>query len=209
MSISKKRTPKARAASVDIEAIRDQFRHRNPPLTEARIYARLLREKAAGSQRRLAKLIGVSQARISQRLALLQLPPQVLALMRNSGGVFTERHARELRGLRDPKLLIKLAEQIVKNELTVSQTQSRVRAMLEELGVPLGLQRPRAWRSKDNYRWRLHRYMLEIRVLGQDPQEQMEQLTALVPVMREELQKLEAARRRSRREPAEPRVVGG
>ena len=79
--------------SSDLKALRNSVREPLHPLEEARMYARLMERKKGSTQRDLAKSIGVSQARISQRLALLAMPKEIVKLM-DSSDALTERHAR-------------------------------------------------------------------------------------------------------------------
>ena len=59
------------------------------------------------SQEEAAQRIGKSQSAVANKLRLLKLPPQVLALLRDGGA--TERHARALLRLREPEQLLSAA----------------------------------------------------------------------------------------------------
>ncbi len=80
------------------------------------------------SQEEAARRIGKSQSAVANKLRLLRLPPDVLALLRDGGA--TERHARALLRLETPELQLEGARQIVNQGLTVVQTEALVDSLL-------------------------------------------------------------------------------
>ena len=80
------------------------------------------------SQEECAKRIGKSQSAVANKLRLLKLPEDVLELLR--GGGCTERHARALLRLDSPALQLQCATEVVDGQLTVSQTEGLVAALL-------------------------------------------------------------------------------
>ena len=63
------------------------------------------------SQEEAAKKLGKSQSAVANKLRLLKLPPEVLALLREKG--FTERHARALLRLESPEQQAAAARAVV------------------------------------------------------------------------------------------------
>ncbi len=112
--------------------------HRNDlsPLEEARAFQTLLDQGVAASQRELGKLLGITQARISQKLALLEMPEEIQArvitrLSPSTGEAgLTERHVRALRRLTNPSGQTMLADQILEQRLSVAQTEQLVDQVL-------------------------------------------------------------------------------
>lgn len=92
------------------------------PIDEARAYQRIMAAGSATSQRELARLVNVSQARISQRLALLSMPEEIVLALSAPGAELTERHARVLRQLTKPEDQCTLVRRIISEKLTVDQT---------------------------------------------------------------------------------------
>lgn len=100
---------------------------------EASALARLIRTYGL-SQEEAAQKIGKSQSAVANKLRLLRLPPDVLALLRQNG--FTERHARALLRLPTPELQRQAAQTAVADTLTVAQTEAHVDALLSPAPPP-------------------------------------------------------------------------
>lgn len=156
----------APALEKDLALIREVRRDRLHPIEEARFYEKLARSLGTSNQRELARYVGVSQARVSQRLSLLEMPRAVLDLMTGGADALTERHARAIRRLPDAKLQVWLAKRIHKEKLTVEVTSSIVSDMLDEMGVPS--RRSSRWNRAPGLRWRLSLDTLELHVQGAD-----------------------------------------
>ena len=82
------------------------------------------------SQEEAARRIGKSQSAVANKLRLLRLPPEVLALLREKG--FTERHARALLRLEDPARQLAAARHIVEQGLTVARAEQYVDGLLRQ-----------------------------------------------------------------------------
>lgn len=80
------------------------------------------------SQEEAARRIGKSQSAVANKLRLLKLSPDVLELLRSGG--CTERHARALLALDTPVLQRQAAEQVIRDKLTVAQTEQLVQRLL-------------------------------------------------------------------------------
>ena len=80
------------------------------------------------SQEEAARRSGKSQSAVANKLRLLKLPGPVLERLRDAGA--TERHARALLPLGDPELQTQAADAIIKEKLTVAQTEALVEHLL-------------------------------------------------------------------------------
>ena len=80
------------------------------------------------SQEEAAAKVGKSQSAVANKLRLLRLPQEVLALLRKHG--FTERHARALLRLPTPEAQAAGADLLVKEGWTVARTEKYVEAVL-------------------------------------------------------------------------------
>ena len=80
------------------------------------------------SQEELARRVGRSQSAVANKLRLLKLPDEALALLRAHGA--TERHARALLRLDSPERQLEAAEQVTARGFTVAQTEALVEQLL-------------------------------------------------------------------------------
>lgn len=101
---------------------------------EAAALARLIRTYHL-SQEEAARKIGKSQSAVANKLRLLRLPPDVLALLREQG--LTERHARALLRLEAPEAQRAAAHYIVDHALTVAKSEQYIAALLAQTPPPL------------------------------------------------------------------------
>lgn len=99
-------------------------------LEEALALSQLI-ESYGLTQEECARQIGKSQSAVANKLRLLQLPQEVLVLLRDHQ--LTERHARALLPLNDPTLQLKTARLMVKQGLTVAKTEEYVAGLLLRL----------------------------------------------------------------------------
>jgi ParB family chromosome partitioning protein len=95
---------------------------------EAQAYRRLL-DEFGYAQAEIAQQTGKSRATISNTLRILQLPPGVLDLL--DAGELSEGHGRALLALPYPSLQLEVAEWIVRNAVTVRETELKVRSLLK------------------------------------------------------------------------------
>ena len=93
------------------------------------------------SQEEAARRIGKSQSAVANKLRLLKLPTPVLERLRDGGA--TERHARALLPLGDPALQTQAADTILKEKLTVAQTEALVDRLLHPAPPAPPVRRPR------------------------------------------------------------------
>ena len=111
------------AQSLEIAIIENIHRQDLNPIEEAEAYARLSNEFAL-TQEMVAEKVGKSRAAVANILRLLKLSRNIkedLISEKISMG-----HARALLGLEESKQMETLRNEIVKQELTVRQTESRV-----------------------------------------------------------------------------------
>ncbi|MCR8825474.1 ParB/RepB/Spo0J family partition protein [Pseudosulfitobacter koreensis] len=85
---------------------------------------RLLMDKFGHTQEKMAEALGKSRSHIANLLRLLQLPDDVLEMMRNGG--LTSGHARALITADDPSAL---ARKVVEDGLSVRATEALVKSM--------------------------------------------------------------------------------
>jgi ParB family chromosome partitioning protein len=74
-----------------------------------------------------AQKIGISRAAVTNKLRLLQLPPEVLKML--DDGMISEGHARALLSLPDSEKIIEFANLVSQNDLTVRQLEEMVRRL--------------------------------------------------------------------------------
>jgi len=91
------------------------------PVEEAEGY-RMLADKFGRTQAQIAEAVGKSRVHVTNALRLLQLPPAVLAMLRE--GQLTAGHARPLIGSPDAQ---RIAEEVIGRGLTVRQAETLAR----------------------------------------------------------------------------------
>jgi ParB family chromosome partitioning protein len=94
------------------------------PIDEAAGYQRLGSEFQL-PQGEIARLVGRNRTTIANLLRLLQLPPEVQAMLHERK--LTEGHARALLGLAEPAAMIALAQQAADEGWSVREMEARVR----------------------------------------------------------------------------------
>mgnify|MGYP003974667851 FL=1 len=111
------------AQSLEIAIIENIHRQNLNPIEEAEAYARLANEFAL-TQEMVAKKVGKSRTAVANTLRLLKLSRKIkedLISEKISMG-----HARALLGLENSKQMETLRKEIIKQDLTVRQTEGRV-----------------------------------------------------------------------------------
>jgi ParB family transcriptional regulator, chromosome partitioning protein len=99
------------------------------PLEEALAYKQLAEEFGL-TQEQIAQRVGKSRVAVANILRLLKLPEPIKA--RLADGLITEGHARALLAVTDQATQQHLLSQIIKNNLSVRQTEELVRRRLDE-----------------------------------------------------------------------------
>jgi ParB family transcriptional regulator, chromosome partitioning protein len=98
-------------------------------LEEALAYKQLIEEFGL-TQDQVAQRVGKSRVAVANTLRLLKLPEPIKA--RLADGLITEGHARALLTIGDSTVQQHLLSQIVKNGLSVRQTEELVRRLMED-----------------------------------------------------------------------------
>jgi ParB family chromosome partitioning protein len=98
-------------------------------LEEALAYKHLSEEFGL-TQDQIAQRVGKSRVAVANTLRLLKLPEAIKA--RLADGLISEGHARALLTITDAAVQQRLLSQIVKNGLTVRQTEELVRRLMED-----------------------------------------------------------------------------
>lgn len=99
------------------------------PIEKALAYKRLIDEFGLGTNE-VAKRVGKSAPTISNTIRLLSLPDAIKDAL--VAGVITEGHVRPLISLGDPKLMLDVFKKILKDNLTVRQTEDLSRRIKGE-----------------------------------------------------------------------------
>jgi ParB family chromosome partitioning protein len=94
------------------------------PIDKALAYRRLVAHLGV-TQEEVAQRVGMDASSVSNMIRLLDLPEEIQELVR--GAAMGMGHARALLGLRDEVERLKLAERVVKEELSVRAVEAIVR----------------------------------------------------------------------------------
>ena len=96
------------------------------PVEEAMAYEALI-DKFDLTQDQVAKQVGKSRSAITNALRLLDLPYEILEMLR--AGDLSAGHARALLGLNDKSQIVPLAEKILAKDLSVRDTENAVKKL--------------------------------------------------------------------------------
>jgi ParB family chromosome partitioning protein len=94
------------------------------------------------SQEEAARLVGLTQPTVANKLRLLKMPPDLLLTIREAG--LSERHARALLRLDSEEDMVKVLETVIKQDLNVAKTESFIEAFLENAKNPQSAEKPPA-----------------------------------------------------------------
>lgn len=117
------------AQTASIALIENLQREGLTAIEEAVAYQKLI-ELHGLTQESLAQRLGKGQSTIANKLRLLNLSQPIQENLMNRN--ITERHARALLPLQDPKIQEKFLQEILEKELNVKQTEVRVKQFLEK-----------------------------------------------------------------------------
>ena len=110
--------------TAQIALIENVQRENLNPVEEALAYRELI-ERFEMTQEQVAKQVGKSRPAIANILRLLELPEEVLDMLRD--GDLTPGHARALLGLKNQEFMPALARRIVAKDLSVREVELLVR----------------------------------------------------------------------------------
>lgn len=103
------------------------------PLEEANGYKELS-DRFGYTQEKISEIVGKSRSAVANALRLLNLPESVGEMV--SSGSLSMGHARALLSLEDEKIQKEIAELVVRNDLSVRETERLVRnAVKEKTGI--------------------------------------------------------------------------
>ncbi len=103
------------------------------PIEEALAYETLI-DRFGLTQEQVAKQVGKSRSAVTNLLRLLDLPEEVLELVRTGG--ISAGHARALLGLKSPEQMLSLAQKIAEKELSVRDVEKTIRLLNYEPQEP-------------------------------------------------------------------------
>lgn len=116
------------APETEIIALTENLQRKELDFVEEAAALRRLVELHGLSRREAARLTGLSVAALNNKLRLLRMPRELLRAVHLSG--LTERHARALLRLKTDGEMAAALEHILKNGLTVAQSEEYIDALL-------------------------------------------------------------------------------
>lgn len=125
--------PVDEAASLEIALAENVARQDLNAIEEAHAYA-VLCDEFGLTHERIAELVGKSRVAVTNLLRLLELPDEVQALVED--GSLSEGHARALLGVAGHAEQRRLARVVVREGLTVRQTETLARKLAEAAAAP-------------------------------------------------------------------------
>lgn len=115
-------------------ALVENLQRKDLDLWEEAAALRQLIDRHHLSQEEAARKVGKSQSAVANKLRLLKLPQEALAILQAGGG--TERHARALLRLETEEQQLESARRVVDLGLTVAQTEALVDSLLAGRSAP-------------------------------------------------------------------------
>jgi ParB family chromosome partitioning protein len=107
--------------TMELALIENLQRENLNPLEEAMGYKSLMDEYSM-SQEQVSKAVGKSRSAVANTLRLLNLPPEVSSLVRD--GKISSGHGRALLSFDDEERMLKVAQSIISDDLSVRQVES-------------------------------------------------------------------------------------
>ena len=108
-------------------AVIENVQRENLNAVEEAFAYKMLIDRFDLTQDEVAKQVGKSRPAVTNALRLLDLPEEVLALLKN--GDLSAGHARALLGLKDEEKMPTLAQSIVEKDLSVREVERTIRLM--------------------------------------------------------------------------------
>ena len=112
------------------------------PIEKALAYRRLIDEFGLGTTE-VAKRVGKSVPAVSNTIRLLSLPDAIKDAL--VAGVITEGHVRPLLSLIDPKLMLDVFKTILRDNLTVRQTEEYTRKVKGQIDMQPKTKKEKLW----------------------------------------------------------------
>ncbi len=95
-------------------------------LEEAQAYQRMIDEFSM-TQEDVSQKVGKSRSSVANTVRILNLPPKVQVFV--SRETISKGHARALLSIKEPELQIKAAEEVIKNNLSVRETEKYINSL--------------------------------------------------------------------------------
>jgi ParB family chromosome partitioning protein len=111
---------------LELAIIENIQRHNLNPIEEAKAYQRLAHEFGL-EQAAVAKKMGKSRSAVANTMRLLHLPVEIQRAV--AAGTISEGHAKALLAIENPEKQRAVFDLIIKEELTVRETESRVKSV--------------------------------------------------------------------------------
>ena len=111
---------------LELAIIENVQRHNLNPIEEAKAYLRL-QDEFSLSQEAVAEKMGKSRSVVTNTLRLLQLPIEIQRAV--AEGKISEGHAKALLSIENPEKQRAVFDLIIKEELTVRETETKVRSI--------------------------------------------------------------------------------
>lgn len=111
---------------LELAIIENIQRHNLNPIEEAKAYLRLVDEFSL-PQEKVAEKMGKSRSSVANTLRLLHLPVEIQRAV--AEGKISEGHAKALLAIENPEKLRAVFDLIIKEELTVRETELKVRSV--------------------------------------------------------------------------------
>ena len=115
-------------ASAEVALVENIQRKNLSAIEEAKSYKKLL-DRGYLTQEQLAKRLGVSQSGVANKVRLLNLTDEVQDALMNE--LISERHARSLLQISNPKEQIDMLNNIIKNRMTVRQLDIEIKSKFD------------------------------------------------------------------------------
>lgn len=128
-------------SSAEMALVENLQRRDLDPFEEAEGLLRLTKEFGL-TQQQAAEQIGKTQAAVANKLRLLRLFPNTIAVIREHK--LTERHGRALLALEEEKVQVEAARQIAAQGLNVAQTEAYIEKLRQQ---PMEEQKPQPTRQ--------------------------------------------------------------
>ena len=109
---------------LELAIVENIQRHNLNPIEEAKAYKQLMDEFKM-TQEEVSEKMGKSRSVVANKLRLLSLPTEAIKALRE--GKITEGHAKAILALKNSEKQRALLELILKNKLTVRQTESKTK----------------------------------------------------------------------------------
>ncbi len=106
--------------SLEIALVENIQREDLNPVEEAQAYNQLITQFKL-TQEEMAKKVGKDRSSVANTLRLLQLPPSILEMVKKSR--LSEGHARALLGISDTGAMERLAQKVVRDNLSVREVE--------------------------------------------------------------------------------------